>query len=492
MIVASLELALLAVGVVTATSVETHAVGEEAQCDGGSQCQETDSEGAFLHLRTRQHADLDVSTGHQTLAWIRHYINITKYPKAVCLNGSPGVFYTLNATWLTKKKWIIFYNGGGWCSTNVPYDQVAMVQNCYNRSLGALGDSSNQYAFPPAANQSTWEGALSPYKKGNALLYDFFKVVIGYCDGGSYSGRRMKPYLDKEHNATLYFRGGFIQDAIIQTLKEEYGLMKAEEAVIYGQSAGGLAVYLHANQWRKALPERAFVVGLPECGFFLDWDASKPDGAAHTFAEEMRFIFQEHRAKAGGVKKCVEAKEATGGDVASCMFAQHSLPYVSVPIFALQSVIDAWQVNNILGVEHLANASCLDSNGQCYSCVCYPSQIKKSSYKSINTFRFNLTETLAQAMGASPLTGYAPNPQNVTMAWHHGTFASSCSYHCNLWNQIKIGKSVMDKAVAAWYRHQHRSFKNGFYIATNFQFFQEHEYPCTPNLCCNGPYPQDP
>ena len=49
------------------------------------------------------------------------------------------------------------------------------------------------------------------------------------------------------------------------------GLGAASDVVVSGCSAGGLATYLHVDRWAAALP-KAKVRGLPDSGFFLDFD----------------------------------------------------------------------------------------------------------------------------------------------------------------------------------------------------------------------------
>ena len=52
-----------------------------------------------------------------------------------------------------------------------------------------------------------------------------------------------------------------------------HGLKEATDAVISGCSAGGLATFLHTDQWCDALPN-AKCVGMPDSGFFLDYQVS--------------------------------------------------------------------------------------------------------------------------------------------------------------------------------------------------------------------------
>ena len=92
-----------------------------------------------------------------------------------------------------------------------------------------------------------------------------------YCDGGSFSGNNdtVQPY----KGATLHWRGKRIREAAYAELLANHGLKDATDAVISGCSAGGLATFLHTDQWCDALAEDAKgikCVGMPDSGFFRE------------------------------------------------------------------------------------------------------------------------------------------------------------------------------------------------------------------------------
>ena len=96
-----------------------------------------------------------------------------------------------------------------------------------------------------------------------------------------------------ERNATVYFRGRYIIDAILDNLIEKQGmtdgaaqqlrstrhgmreLSSTTEVMVSGCSAGGLAVWLHLDYIAdylaaKGAPSPFHVVGVPEAGLFMD------------------------------------------------------------------------------------------------------------------------------------------------------------------------------------------------------------------------------
>lgn len=72
-----------------------------------------------------------------------------------------------------------------------------------------------------------------------------------------------------------YYRGHRILDAVLDSMLAA-GLTKAKTLIVNGCSAGGLSVYLHIDYIRSRVPESVRVVGVPECGLFMDetaWDS---------------------------------------------------------------------------------------------------------------------------------------------------------------------------------------------------------------------------
>uniref|UniRef100_A0A803NDR5 Pectin acetylesterase n=1 Tax=Chenopodium quinoa TaxID=63459 RepID=A0A803NDR5_CHEQI len=68
---------------------------------------------------------------------------------------------------------------------------------------------------------------------------------------------------------SLYFRGQKIWQAMISDLLPQ-GLAHAEKALLSGDSAGGLAVFLHCDNFSRSLPGNATVKCISDAGLFLD------------------------------------------------------------------------------------------------------------------------------------------------------------------------------------------------------------------------------
>merc|ERR1719409_2465874 len=145
---------------------------------------------------------------------------------ARCLNGSaPGFYFqAAPAKSQTPNSWVLYFKGGGWC-----YDEAS----CAMRAKGQLGGNAH---FPKTF---AFSGPMDSDPSINPEFAGFNRVVLWYCDGASFSGMRREPYHYKPTNQTLYFRGRFVLDAILETLRADHGLAKAKEVLLSGGSAGG-------------------------------------------------------------------------------------------------------------------------------------------------------------------------------------------------------------------------------------------------------------
>ena len=146
----------------------------------------------------------------------------------------------------------------------------------------------------------------------------------------------------------LHFAGSRILNESIRYLTTQHGLTQAKEVVVGGCSAGGLAVFLHADRWAAALPSVPRVVGRVDRGFFLD--TSDPEskstvGAGSTTSRD-----------AVGLET-MNATDGLDGDTHQLLpqpgicsppgetalhFAQHAARQDAN--FIMQSAYDAWQV----------------------------------------------------------------------------------------------------------------------------------------------------
>ncbi len=138
------------------------------------------------------------SAGNNTL--VRYELSAST--GARCLDGSPAVYYFAPGEAASATKWIVSFEGGGWC-----YNEV----DCYYRSLGRRGSSTS---YPPT--DEPLAAVLSGSCDVNREFCDYNRIWVPSCDGNSFSGNREDPVIVR--GTPLYFRGHRILRAVLDAL----------------------------------------------------------------------------------------------------------------------------------------------------------------------------------------------------------------------------------------------------------------------------------
>jgi len=397
-------------------------------------------------------ADADNSTAKLVL--LEQYVQTTG---ARCLDGTPGAYYLRPGTGSGVNKWYIHHQGGGWCES---------MDDCLGRSKGGLGSSSS---YGPTSNLKG--GYFDPSPSVNPMMYNWNTVMMQYCDGGSFSGNNET--VTTYQGTPLYFRGKRVREAVYDSLIATASLANATDVVISGCSAGGLATFLHTDQWCDALAVMApgvKCVGMPDSGFFLDYQdprvakslaqqpaqpgvagtplpglANTPGGTYHS---GLRWVFSQMNSSAGINQDCVAA-HGTGGPVTDdpaylCQFAEHTSPFTHTPLFPLQSEYDSWQTSHVLYYPNTA--------------------------ADVQVLGNNLTKRIfANLLG--------PHPQS-------GVFLDSCWHHCGKWDGIRIDGDVVSSAFQQWYEGLGVTPRRGARSSTKRVWQQGESYKC--DSCCSA------
>src|SRR5271157_193018 len=106
---------------------------------------------------------------------IKHVVKDAVQRQAVCNDGTPAVYYFKRGSGTDAAHWIIFFQGGGWCSSG---------PSC------ALRWSSQHYLMTSqgAPNMMEAGGIFSTSAQENPDFTDFTQVFIKYCSSDMYSG----------------------------------------------------------------------------------------------------------------------------------------------------------------------------------------------------------------------------------------------------------------------------------------------------------------
>lgn len=330
---------------------------------------------------------------------------------AYCLDGSVPAYHFQKGFGSGSRRWVLHIEGGGWCNT---------IASCSFRKKTALGSSKYM------EHQVQFSGILSRDPSHNPDFYNWNKVKIRYCDGASFAGH---PESEQKNDSKLFFRGQLIWEAMMDELLS-IGLSNAQEALLSGCSAGGLATLIHCDDFRDILPKDAKVKCLSDAGFFLNEKDIAGNATIQSFYHDVVHL----QGAAGSLKKdCVAKMEPS-----KCFFPQQIVKSISTPVFLVNPTYDFWQIKNILVPGPVDP---LDGWYKCQLSIhnCGPEQIQLlQGFR--NSFLKALSEFQQKKDGG-------------------GMFINSCYIHCQTWmsetwhapNSPRINNKTIAESVGDWF-----------------------------------------
>ncbi|XAR53658.1 hypothetical protein NMG60_11022295 [Bertholletia excelsa] len=330
---------------------------------------------------------------------------------AYCLDGSLPAYHLHRGFGAGARNWLLQFEGGGWCDN---------VESCLERARTRRG--STRY-------MNKWEvfsGILSNNASLNPDFYNWNRVKIRYCDGASFSGDA------KFYNGTalLYFRGQRIWKSIILDLLPK-GLGSAKKALLSGCSAGGLASFLHCDNFTGYLPYNASVKCLSDAGFFLD---VRDISLNHTIRSFYNDLISLQGVEQNLDKNCTRSLYFPK----LCFFPQYMLKFTRTPFFILNSAYDVYQFHHIL-VPPSA-----DLHGHWNHCKLNPVACDAAQINILQGFRKDMLNALMFFFKYSR---------------RGGMFINSCFAHCqsesqDTWLAVdspRVHNKTIAEAVGNWY-----------------------------------------
>ncbi|KAL2345548.1 hypothetical protein Fmac_006833 [Flemingia macrophylla] len=297
---------------------------------------------------------------------------------AVCLDGTLPGYHFHPGFGSGANSWLIQLEGGGWCNT---------IRNCVFRKTTRRGSSKFM------EKQLPFTGILSNKAEENPDFFNWNRVKVRYCDGASFSG-------DSQNVAAqLQFRGQKIWQAAIEELLSK-GMQKANEALLSGCSAGGLASIIHCDEFRSLLPTSTKVKCLSDAGFFVD---AVNVAGGHTVRNLFGGVVNLQEVQKNLPKSCLNQLDPT-----SCFFPQNLINHVETPLFLLNAAYDAWQLQ-----ESLAPPSA-DPSGSWKNCKLNHAHCNSSQIQFLQDFRNQMLNDVKGFSGTSQT----------------GLFINSCFAHC--------------------------------------------------------------
>lgn len=345
-------------------------------------------------------------------------VGMTMVPKAkarvlgaYCLDGSLPAYHLHRGFGSGERNWLLQFEGGGWCND---------VESCLERANTRRGSTSYMN------KEEVFSGILSNNESLNPDFYNWNRVKLRYCDGASFAGNSK---FDNE-TSLLYFRGQKIWQAIILDLLPK-GLSSAEQALLSGCSAGGLATFLHCDSFTKFLPGNATVKCLSDAGFFLDVTDIE-------LSYSMRSFYYDLISLQGVEQNLDRHCTSSLPFPQQCFFPQYALKYIRTPFFVLNTAYDVYQFHHIL-VPPSA-----DIRGHWNHCKISITACTESQIQVLQDFRQEMLKALY------------PFYRNSRRG---GMFINSCFAHCqtelqDTWFAVdspRIHQKTIAEAVGNWY-----------------------------------------
>ena len=276
-------------------------------------------------------------------------MDLGTYPSARCLDGSPGAYYYRPGT--QSKNFVFFLEGGGWCYPSAPPDTPEdRDSSCLGRAQGPVGTTKHD-----APTMTMAHGMLST-NAAESIFAGWNVVFVRYCDGGSFTGHLDHPV--RMNSSNIYYRGRAILDGVFADVRARYSLATADQVVLSGGSAGGLATAVNCDHVASLVapsPTRC----IADAGFFLD----VPDavnGGMQVMRSRFFDIVDGMNATGQLPPDCVKSAAAAAAaaaaspaavaatpstvpvtapnDPRACFFAEHALQYTKTPLFILNSL----------------------------------------------------------------------------------------------------------------------------------------------------------
>ncbi|WVZ05340.1 hypothetical protein V8G54_018686 [Vigna mungo] len=341
---------------------------------------------------------------------------------AVCLDGTlPGYHlhrgYGSGAnSWLINLEAVTVYSdvevkivwqGGGWCNN---------IRTCVYRKKTRRGSSDFM------EKEIYFTGILSNKAEENPDFFNWNRVKLRYCDGASFAGD------SEDEIAELQFRGQRIWTAAMEDLMSK-GMRFADQALLSGCSAGGLATIIHCDEFRGLFPMTTRVKCLSDAGLFLD--AIDVSGG-----RTLRNLYSGVVGLQGAQKNLPQIC-TNHLDPISCFFPQNLIASVKTPLFILNAAYDSWQIQSSLAPPSA------DPHGYWRDCRLNHAKCTAPQIQYLQGFRNHMLNVI----------------KDFARANQNGLFINSCFSHCqterqDTWfadNSPVIRNKAIALAVGDWY-----------------------------------------
>ena len=343
-----------------------------------------------------------------------------------CLDGTAAGYYKRIGT-DGGKTVMIHLEGGGWCTS---------YEDCLARSNTDIGSSKN---WPLSGVPSMDGGSNGMFSNNCTINPQFCKVSMfhfNYCDGASHAGHQDHaiPVTKNNQSYELYFRGQDNLDGNLNSMIKHGYFKFAENIIIKGCSAGGLATIIHIDNIVKKLKMKLSlsstkvvnIIGMPDAGYFLNHNNTLNEPS---YTPKYQWVVKAQNVLPNINSDCINYYRPRN-ESWKCFMAQYVVPFVQTPLFFSQDLFDSWQLANIYELN------CNPFQGG----NCNSSQIifAKSYYKDL--YDALLEPVFSNTKHGGFFTGCVEHGhQNLNYDWNHQIInGQSLSQTMKIWYDLTV------------------------------------------------------
>ena len=211
-------------------------------------------------------------------------------PEALCNDFTRSGYFIssrINQTSLgNQTKWVIFLESGGVCSTpadcNYRYTNFRAKTSLGNRQISSLMSSLETFISPDLlSNGIDSFDILSEDPVLNPSYHDYIHVLVPYCSSDLWFGIANDlntsnfNFSDAKTDSFQFtFRGSVILQSLFTELTQKFRMNEAEKVLFSGSSAGGVALYTHANTLQTFLSPTTDLSVLGDSSWFINFQES--------------------------------------------------------------------------------------------------------------------------------------------------------------------------------------------------------------------------
>eukprot|EP00242_Pyramimonas_sp_CCMP2087_P011700 CAMPEP_0198197510 /NCGR_PEP_ID=MMETSP1445-20131203/1105_1 /TAXON_ID=36898 /ORGANISM="Pyramimonas sp., Strain CCMP2087" /LENGTH=580 /DNA_ID=CAMNT_0043866819 /DNA_START=219 /DNA_END=1961 /DNA_ORIENTATION=+ len=315
-----------------------------------------DSESIFAELPCYT-KDPAITSALYTTTMKKIEVDLSKFPNAVCNDGSPAAYYYKPALSNVGHEniWNVHFEGGNWCTDEESCDFRSRLTRYNAKKIADGEDLKDPQSTWYVTSSKLWSdtmdvgGIFAP--PPCSPLYGVHQIFVAYCSSDAWMGDMTAT----NETFGLHFQGANIYDAVVQSVLQIHGLQPAMDKCLVeecekkpllllgGYSAGARGTMLHIDFVRKNLGPAVNVYGVMDSGMWLDIEPEPKAVRSGRLSLKQETInamamFKVHKTSILDWK-CMDDHE---GELWKCMFPQYRMPYVQTPYVVTSSQRDAF------------------------------------------------------------------------------------------------------------------------------------------------------